>query len=745
MMKKAYLFLAFFSGFVFAFPGAGDCSGITRTFDFYANLFDDGQSVWVQLQYYEKFGEHYKVIAYSPVQITIHNRRYEIAIPDRYCKKGYYLEIVFDIGYVTPKISLYPLSDYLPQTTYILLGALFIAIVSRIRFNRWTQKNIGKYTFPPRSFTTWPRFVRSALMYVMVIEIFYSVIIYFPGVVIFIDKYLGGGYLDYEVFQNMGKYSVLWSIFLLTGVLPNFPWVSKWETSLRDMLHDYAFIPSEAKAVISQLNINYTAFKPDGKIIERILPKIGTNTFSRDDFTNVGNMIAHKWCKLSYLKYRLVDWMTYPSINKFFTLSKSDFQNFLSEYDRVKSEVDEYFGYIHAHNSGSEEADDLNGLLNATRTKLHAEIDTSLNNVYTFICIGILGTEKMPGGRKRAFRFFGLAPFIPERSNIDWDASIKTIAVLVSAVFLPTLLYYIMSKNGYLNATINHFPHSANEALFWSMMGIVMHSLTIILVVFFDQWRTRVLTSMYDEEKIDETSLPHKLSYDVIAAIIGFSVGFLIMGCMVILQHPGELDAAASVFVKKMHKFALWATLPAVTGFFIQYYLHTFRTQRWKDWQLGLFQGSFMSVVAAIASFLVIDKNISEILHFILYAAFTSFCVGTGIGYMFTHSYLKKMKRHVSTENGRRHNRANVMEPATIYVNGSRYACNLLNLSAEGAKIDRAFRYPGGHQIQIRAANFGELNSIIVRKERKGTIVRFPYLDEATQNRITAYLDKYSA
>lgn len=746
LIKRAYLCMAILSGLLFAFPNTGGCDGVVRTFDFYVDLFDDGQTVSVQLQYYRKFGDNYKIIAFSPDSITIQNGRYEVSIPSRYYQKDNYLEIVFDLGYVTPKISLYPLSSYIPRTAYIILGAVFIAIVSRIRFNRWTQKNIGKYAFPPRSFTTWPRFVRSALMYVLLIESFYFIIIYSPGTVIFIDKYLGGGHIDYDIFKEMGQYSVLWSIFLLTGVLPNFPWISKWETNLRDMLHDYAFIPSEAKAVISQLNINYTAFKPDDKIVERILPKIGADAFSREDFSNVSDMIAHRWCKLSYLKNRLVDWMTFPSINNFFSLSKKDYDRFLAEYDRVKSEIDEYFGYIRLHHNDREEkeVDHLNGLLKATRTKLDAEIDTCLSKVYNFICIGILGTEKMPSGRKRAFKFFGLVPFIPERSNIDWDANIKTISVLVSAVFLPTLLYYSMSQSGFMSAKINYFPHSAQEALYWSLIGILMHALTIIVVVFFDRWRTRVLTSMYDEKKSSEASIPHKLSYDVIAAMLGFLVGFMIMVGIIVAPHFGELDKVAQELVKKMPNNALWSLLPAVTGFFIQYYLHTFRTQSRKAWQLGLSQGLIMSVVAAIVSFTVIDKGISDILHFMLYAAFTSFCVGAGIGYMFPHSYLKKMKGYYLPENGRRHVRANVLEPATIYVDGSRYACNIVNISTEGAKIDRALRFPGGSQVKINAANFGKLNSIIVRKEKTGTVVKFPYLDEFAQVQIAEYLDKYA-
>lgn len=59
-------------------------------------------------------------------------------------------------------------------------------------------------------------------------------------------------------------------------------------------------------------------------------------------------------------------------------------------------------------------------------------------------------------------------------------------------------------------------------------------------------------------------------------------------------------------------------------------------------------------------------------------------------------------------------------------------------------KIDRAFRFPEGSHAKISAAHFGNLNSIIVRRVKTGTIIKFPYLDESAQGQIAAYLDNYA-
>ena len=103
------------------------------------------------------------------------------------------------------------------------------------------------------------------------------------------------------------------------------------------------------------------------------------------------------------------------------------------------------------------------------------------------------------------------------------------------------------------------------------------------------------------------------------------------------------------------------------------------------------------------------------------------------------------MKGFNFSEDRRKHARADVIEPATVYIDGSGYACNIVNISNEGAKIDRVFPFPKGFQAQINAARIGKLNSIIVRKVKKGTIVKFPYLTESCRYQIATYLEQVAA
>ena len=182
------------------------------TFKLPGHEYNDGQIVEVKLQYFKAYGDNHQLFAMQPDFIKIENNQYTVEIPDRYYNKNYFLEIIFPNGYETPRIYLDPIKDYLPDWTSILLGALFIAVFSRVRFNRWTDKNIGKYEYSPRNFTTWTRFIRSLSVYVILAELTYFSILISPGAFVFVSKYLGGSVMEYETLKEMGQYSVLWSI-----------------------------------------------------------------------------------------------------------------------------------------------------------------------------------------------------------------------------------------------------------------------------------------------------------------------------------------------------------------------------------------------------------------------------------------------------------------------------------------------------------------------------------------------------
>jgi len=704
------------------------------------NAYEDGQIVEVKLQFFKEYGDNHQLFAMQPDFIRIENGQYKVEIPDRYHNKNYFLEIIFPNGYETPRIFLDPINDYLPNWTSILLGALFIGVFSRVRFNRWTDKNIGKYDYSPRNFTTWTRFIRSLSVYVILGELTYFSILISPGAFVFVTKYLGGSSMEYETLKEMGQYSVLWSILLITGVLPNFPFVNKLEQKIRETLHDYAFIPAEAKAVISQLDVNCTAFKPDKKIVERVLDDFGQTEFSEEDFMIIKNTIAHKWCKLSYLKNRLQDWITFPKINRFFGLSIETFEQFLTSYESLQADIVSYYEY---HNIEKPDLDrKYKKYLAASKKYINCEIHALLKQAYSLISIGVLGTEKLPSGRKNAFEFFGLRPYLPDSIIIDWDTNLKSIvAVSIAAVF-PTLFYYFSLSRVAQNGPGNIIPKSSSEALFWALAAILMHGLTIIGVVMFNLWKNVVLAGDYNRRIKVGFGKYNQFAGRILAGLIGYVVGLFVMIGMTLIQYHAAIESIAEMIVVQWQGYALWPIIPFVTGYFIQNYLDHSAQPKRSAWKQGFLQGGFSALVAGTIAVIRLDNKYLEYWYFVVFCFLISLCIGAGIGFVFPQGYRKRSKKaEAPAENRRTDERFEIAQPVMLMVDKSKFACNMLQVSLGGAKLDRKINYPLGSKAQIEIPKLGKLNAFIVRKAKKNTFINFPYLDGNTKENFASYLD----
>ena len=752
-MKSVYFFVLLCIISV-CLPLADASAQITRTFDYFAEEFDEGQSVSLSLHFYRKYagnagwkrslieasklstGDRYSLFAYMPQFVTIENGKYTVEIPRKYYNKNYFLEIIFDIGYVSPRISLDPISEYTPKSAYVVFGALFIALFAWMRFNTWTDKNISKYSYSPRNFTTWIRFIRSALLYTLITEIFFILLVISPGTFVFVNKYIGGSNLEYNTLMELGQYSVLWSIFIIAGILPNFPWINKLEMRFREIMHDFAFIPAESRAVISQLEINYSAFKPNDKIIARVLQELDYSIFREEHFQDIGNSIQHKWCKLSYLNFRLKEWKTFPKINHFFGSALEKFNDFLKQYESLSPEIKNYGNYIKTINQNQ----NTNGFLSGLEQRIDREINILLSKAYSLISIGALATERLPQGRRKAFKFFGLEPYLPDQAFVDWDTNLKSVAAIIISAGLPTVFYYFYFILTQLDSSKLPplVPSNSGQALLWTIACVLMHSLTVFSVVFFNIWKKRLFTSKYEDE--GSSAIKEKNRFVRISGgfIIGFFISFIVLVSLFILPHLDKLignqlvDAASSI--------ALWSTIAAVTGAFVQYYLEVSVHHDRESWKESLMQGAATALAASLVAIIFLDKIWMEVWYFIFFAATNSFLIGASIGYIFPKGYRRRYKKMSNEDDRRFYERKKVMEPVTLHLDNAKYACNMMDISLGGAKLDRIIKTPIGSTARIELQPIGDLNAVIVRKANKNTYIHFPYLDNNSATNLEHYL-----
>jgi hypothetical protein len=81
-------------------------------------------------------------------------------------------------------------------------------------------------------------------------------------------------------------------------------------------------------------------------------------------------------------------------------------------------------------------------------------------------------------------------------------------------------------------------------------------------------------------------------------------------------------------------------------------------------------------------------------------------------------------------------------QPATLKIENNAFACNIVELSMSGAKLDRKIHCPIGSRAQVHIPSLGKVNAIIVRKAKSNTVVNFPYLDTKTSDLLFTYIGR---
>ena len=179
--------------------------------------------------------------------------------------------LFYETGDVAPQRFANPIRENFPRPPYVLLGAILVAVHGRLRFNRWTEKNRGRYVFAPRFYMPWGRFVRSLAVYVLMTEFAYLAVLMIPGAVALINRNLASQPSLEAVLRQVGQYGGLWAVLLVTCVLPNFPGIKRCERKVREALQQCAMTSYEAGTVSCPPEANCRVREPEPKIIEDVL------------------------------------------------------------------------------------------------------------------------------------------------------------------------------------------------------------------------------------------------------------------------------------------------------------------------------------------------------------------------------------------------------------------------------------------------------------------------------------------
>ena len=197
------------------------------------------------------------------------------------------------------------------QWLQLVFSVTVIVLFGYRQFNAWTSAEVSGeiegteiFSFaPPRSFTTmlW-KFVAAASFYCLALVVFYVVLVALlssaPASAL---KFLS---LDGVVTKENAW---LVALFVVTGLSPMLPVIDKIERTLREELHEWAFIPRKAQEMALELTLPTAQIHFDERHFKGDLGHklLSSGHFHRADFVKVGPLtVAEKWCRLMYLFHR---------------------------------------------------------------------------------------------------------------------------------------------------------------------------------------------------------------------------------------------------------------------------------------------------------------------------------------------------------------------------------------------------------------------------------------------------------
>jgi len=633
-------------------------------------------------------------------------------------------EAKMEIHIWEPFIDLFKTSPTL--TIQIFSGIFVLGLFYFNKFNTWTGKENHFFkSSPPRHFTTWARYISYAILYTLIIESTYLLILVIPEILRIFAEHLGIRLLSNLSDEDFTKYLPVWVLVFYIGILPNTPGLRELELILRYRLHKLAFIPAEARALVQQFVENPAFFRPDKaeaqKMVENISEVIGSNqSVMRPD-----NSLEHKWFKLAFLRNRIDKWQGQRVISRFFQTCIKEYQLSQVDFSRLKADLKKYYSKAALTDGETQNSYQIE-LTERFKLDISREIDKLLIRTYEIICCGILATERMHYARLNTLKWFGLYPDFKPSIPVVIDIILKSALAVCTVTFITTVVY--LSK--YSTAGF-----SANKALSWSVIFTLMVGFCIFGAVLLYRFLSR--KSRFGGDNNAGMILIGPLAHRAIATAMGY-----VIAAAVLLIWTSF--ASAESFYMRLAKIWPWALIPATTSGFAVYYLSSLKVSR-SRWVEGFLQGVTTGAVALLACVLAIKdfSNFSTEV-FAAYAVIVSGLAGYSIGFIFPQEYRRRVSTIYTGPERRNHRRIALRADSNIMIDNEKYACETENLSLGGARLSTGVSKDEGAPAILELSGVGQLNGFISRRTVDFSCIQFS-LDEAMKKNLKNYISTYAS
>jgi len=599
------------------------------------------------------------------------------------------------------------------------IGVVVLAFVAWRKFNTWTEKeeDFGKAS-PPRHFTTWARYVSYAFFYTLIIETVYIVLVTTPEILNVLAEFLKDPQLKALSERTNTGSLPLWVLVFLVAVVPELPGLRTTEIMLRQTLHDDAFIPAEARALVQQFLVKPSCFQPHQDRASEVAKELREQLPQAQDFSNPDNRIEHRWFKLAYLRKGIDEWKGKRVVSRFFSACRKDYATCEDLYGQLKTDIRIY--------SDKKAVMTDREYLERLSASIAETLDRLLVRTYEFISCGVLATEKMHNRRMESFAQFGLYPYYRPGIPIMLDSIIKTtFFVLVSTLLVTTVFLLHQGKS---------FHHSIALSVIWSVVFILMQGFCIFGAVLL--YRRLSMSQRLGKQATGDTFVIGPIAHASFGFIMGFFIGFVI-----VLLNAKVFLLAGGTWSEVVAKVWPWALIPATTSGFIVYYLSSVKKER-NRWFDAVFLGVSSALIAAIATALIpLSPGSGSSAPFMVYSVVTCGLAGLGIGFIFPAEYQSRVAALYHGNERRAQRRFPAILETILKIGKEEYPCKTEDLSAVGAKLAVDVPHEIGTKALFNIAGLGELQGRLVRKTGTSTCIQF-IAGEGLHARLEAFMQR---
>jgi len=609
-----------------------------------------------------------------------------------------------------------------------VLSMVIIPFFAWFNFNTWAGNNFEvTLNNPPRHFTTFLRYTWYALLYAMIIEFVYIIILVTPGLFNVIIKQSGvTPYVD-PATTTFQRDFPLWLLVFLISIVPNTPGLRKVEQWIRTKLHHKAFIPAEAEALVNQFIMHPARFESDPDSTRLVMEAISDDIPYTHDVMRPDKRLRHRWFKMSYLYKQINGWKEKREIIQFYSLCEPILKDCKKEYEDLQLDVRSY--YMSKQQLGKNASENELKHLDVKKADINKKLDLLLKKAYKVISCGVLATQKTHKGRIDAFRNFGLNPDIIEGPQVYVDIILSCVFLTTAITFLTTYFFHLMDPK-----IIKDMP----TVISWTVIMLFLQGTSIMAAVFL--YRRLSMKDRLGGDRGKATFVIGPRTDISIGAATGYLTGLAILMMYVVIFDPKEFKG----LINLIGRVWPWAFIPATTSGFVIYYLYSLDVSR-KRIAEGLIQGGCMGVVAILAYIISMGLQRMGIDRvFLSYCVLVCGLTGFAVGWTFPEEYRRRKKADVKSYDRRIQPRISVINTGTLLVGKKAYPCQTVDVSMEGARLSTVTPDEVGTNVLLNLNDIGAIKGVIKRKEEEKTYLQFISTNEI-RKLLENYINPYSA